>query len=310
MKTITIILLAVLALIIVAGVWLWTPDKPRAQLERDYLANPADMVDLGGVLLHVRDSGPRDAPAVIMVHGFGASLHTWEAWASEISRTHRVIRLDLPGSGLSPPDSENDYTDERVATLLLRLMDKLGVERAVLVGNSIGGRIAWRTAAAHPERIEKLVLISPDGFASPGFEYGKAPAVPAMMSLMRYALPKFMVRSNLAQSYGDPKALDAMTVDRYFDLLLAPGSRQALLDRLGQTVLSDPRPVLKKIAIPVLLVWGEKDALIPFSNAQDYLAHLQDARLASFPELGHVPHEEGPEQTLPPVLKFLTGRTE
>jgi pimeloyl-ACP methyl ester carboxylesterase len=308
MKTITIIILAVFALILVAGYWLWTPDKSRAQLERDYLSNPADMIDLDGVSLHVRDTGPKDAPAVIMIHGFGASLHTWNAWSTAMSDTYRVVRFDLPGSGLSPPDPDADYTDARVAALLLRLMDRLGIDKAALIGNSIGGRIAWRTAAMHPGRIRRLVLVSPDGFASPGFEYDQAPAVPAMLRLMRYTLPKFMVRSNLAQSYGDSAALNQTTVDRYYDLLLAPGSRQALLDRLGQTVLSDPRPVLPKINIPVLLVWGEKDALIPFSNAQDYLASLPDARLVSFPELGHVPHEEAPMKTLPPVMKFLSGQ--
>jgi len=182
----------------------------------------------------------------------------------------------------------------------------LGIDRTTLVGNSIGGRIAWWTAARYPGRIDRLVLVSPDGFASPGFDYDAPPSVPAMLTLMRYALPKFMVRSNLAQSYGDPAALAESTVERYYDLLLAPGSRQALLDRLGQTVLRDPRPILKKIDIPVLLVWGEKDALIPFSNAQDYLTHLPDARLISFPDLGHVTHEEAPARTLPPVMKFLS----
>lgn len=306
MKTITIVVIAVFALIVLAGVWLWTPDKSRARLEADYLANPADMIDLDGVSLHLRDTGPKDGPAVIMIHGFGASLHTWDGWADAMSDTYRIIRFDLPGSGLSPPHPANDYTDERVTGLLLRLMDRLGIDQATLIGNSIGGRIAWSTAARYPGRIGKLVLVSPDGFASPGFDYDAPPSVPAMLTLMRYALPKFMVRSNLAQSYGDPAALAESTVDRYYDLLLAPGSRQALLDRLGQTVLRDPRPILKKIDIPVLLVWGEKDALIPFSNAQDYLAHLPDARLVSFPDLGHVAHEEAPARTLPPVMKFLS----
>jgi len=308
MKTITIVVVAVFALIVLAGYWLWTPDRSRARLEAKYLANPADMIVIDGASLHVRDTGPKDGPAVIMIHGFGASLHTWGAWADAMSDTYRVIRFDLPGSGLSLPDPANDYTDEHVAALLLRLMDRFGINRATLIGNSIGGRIAWRTAARYPGRIDKLVLVSPDGFASPGFDYDAPPAVPAMMRLMRYALPKFMVRSNLAQSYGDPAALADSTVDRYYDLLLAPGSRQALLDRLGQTVLTDPRPILKKIAISVLLIWGEKDALIPFSNAQDYLGHLSNARLVSFPDLGHVPHEEAPARTLPPVMKFLAGR--
>lgn len=305
-KLITVILLAALAVVVLAAFWLWTPDKRRAELERDYLASPADMIDIQGALLHVRDDGPAEAPAVIMVHGFGASLHTWEPWASALSQSHRVIRFDLPGSGLSPPDPENDYRDQRVIALLLALMDEKAIARASLIGHSIGGRIAWRAAADHPERIEKLVLIAPDGFASPGFEYGRAPETSMLLNVMRYVLPKAMLRSNLAQSYGDPAALTGPTVDRYYDLMLAPGSRQALLNRLEQTVLADPRPLLERIARPVLLVWGEQDGLIPFSNAQDYLDHLPDARLVSFPGLGHVPHEEAPETTLPPVAEFLS----
>lgn len=314
MDLVALLLLAVAAILVFTVVWLWTPDKQRAVLERDYLADPADMIEVGGASLHVRDEGPETkpggpeletTPTVVLLHGFGASLHTWEPWARALSQDHRVISLDLPGSGLSPPDPENDYSDARVMALLLALMDQRSVKQAVLIGNSIGGRIAWRTAAAHPERVRKLVLIAPDGFASPGFEYDKAPKVPAMMTLLRYFLPKPMLRANLAQSYGDPAALSRTTVDRTYDLMLAPDSRQALLDRMAQTILTDPRPTLKKIASPVLLLWGEKDALIPFGNAQDYLDHLPSARLVSFPNLGHLPHEEAPERTLPPVVEFL-----
>jgi len=306
MKLSVYLVLAILTVIGFAAFWLWTPDKRWSVLRHDYLANPADLIDVGGVSLHVREDGPSAASTLIMLHGFGSSLHTWEAWANALSQDHRVIRLDLPGSGLSPPDPKSDYRDERIIEILLRLMDEKGIAKATLIGNSIGGRIAWRTAAAHPERVDKLVLVAPDGFASPGFEYGKAPSVPIVMSLMRHVLPKSMVRSNLAQSYGDPAALTDATVDRYYDLMLAPGSRQALLERMRQTVLTDPRPALEAIESPVLLVWGEKDALIPLGNAQDYLDHLSDARLVSFPDLGHVPHEEAPEKTLPPVAEFLS----
>jgi len=96
-------------LILLLSLWLlWTPDLDRAALERSYLAAPTDMVQVQGVNLHVRDSGPRDAPAVLMLHGFGGSLQTWDAWAKELSGQLRVIRLDLPGSGLSHPDPTGD----------------------------------------------------------------------------------------------------------------------------------------------------------------------------------------------------------
>jgi pimeloyl-ACP methyl ester carboxylesterase len=305
-----ILLIAVLAL------WLWTPDLDRAVLEGRYLAAPADMVEVLGVRLHVRDSGrrdvesvgaePRDAPAVILLHGFGASLHTWEPWVQGgLAAEHRVIRFDLPGHGLSPPDPSGDYTDARSRELLLALMDRLGVARASVVGHSIGGRIAWAFAAEHPERVDKLVLISPDGFASPGFDYGKAPEVPLSLGLLRHAFPKPLLRKALTPAYADPAALSDAVVERYHDLMRAPGARDALIARMAQTVLTDPVPMLQRIRAATLLLWGEQDALIPFAHAADYLQAIPQASLAPLAGVGHLPQEEAPERSLQALLAFL-----
>lgn len=306
-------LFVILALVVVAfagaAIWLWTPDRSRGELEALYLRSPDDMTEVAGTQLHARDDGPRDAPVLIMLHGFGSSLHTWEPWAQALVGEYRVIRLDLPGAGLSPPDPTNDYTDARSIALILALMDRRSVLRATLIGNSLGGRIAWTLAAKHPERTDKLVLISPDGFASPGLEYGKAPDVPIALQAMQYVLPKALLQMNLEPSYGDPSVMSTATVDRYHHLMLAPGVRKALLARMEQTVLVPPEPLLRSIKAPVLLLWGEKDALIPFSNAADYAKNVPDIRLVSFPELGHVPHEEAPELSLTPLRAFLTERS-
>jgi pimeloyl-ACP methyl ester carboxylesterase len=294
-----------LALLMGCSIWLWTPDKDRADLEAKYLNAPGDLIEVLGMRLHVRDSGPKDSSTVIMLHGFGASLHTWEPWAQALHGEHRVIRFDLPGSGLSEPDTANDYTDARTMALLEALMDRLGVGTASIIGNSIGGRIAWKFTATYPKRVRKLVLVSPDGFASKGFAYGEKPAVPASIKLLRYVLPKALVRMNIATAYGDPTALTKETVDRYYDLMLAPGVRQAMIERMEQSILENPVPLLRSIGTPTLLIWGEKDALIPFQNAGDYLRNLPDAKLVSFRELGHVPQEEAPFLSLPPVQSFL-----
>lgn len=293
------------ACVIGAGLWLRSPDKARAGLEAKYLAAPGDIIEVLGTRLHVRDSGPKDAPAVFMIHGFGSSLHTWEPWAQALADDSRVIRLDLPGSGLSGPDTTGDYTDARTMALIEALMDRLGIARASLIGNSIGGRIAWSFAARYPGRTAKLVLVAPDGFASAGFAYGEKPSVPATMRLMRYVLPKALLRMSISPAYGDPADLTDATVDRYYDLLMAPGNRDALIARLEQTVLQDPEPLLRRIRAPTLLVWGGKDALIPIRNAQDYLRNLSDAELVTFPDLGHLPQEEAPARSLPPVRSFL-----
>jgi pimeloyl-ACP methyl ester carboxylesterase len=301
----TLVLPLLLVATLAAAWWLYTPDKSRAVLEAKYLNGPGDYLDVAGLRLHVRDSGAREAPAVILLHGFGSSLHTWEPLARALSAEYRVIRFDLPGFGLTGVDPSGDYTDARSVQVLGALMDRLGLARASLIGNSIGGKIAWNFAALHPERVDRLVLISPDGFASPGFEYGKKPHVPAMVRLMRHALPVFMVRQSLAPAYGDPAVLTDELVARYHDLMLAPGVRGAMIARMEQVMLEDPVPMLRRIRAPTLLLWGEKDAMIPVANAADYLREMPDARLATFPGLGHVPQEEAPDLTSAEIRRFL-----
>ena len=296
-----------IGLLVLAAIayWLWTPDRTRHDLEARYLASPGDLTQVGRWRLHVRDSGPRGAAAIILIHGFGSSLQTWDRWSESLGRTHRVIRFDLPGSGLSPPDPAGDYTDARSVELLIALMDTLGLQRATLGGHSIGGRIAWTFASLHPERVDRLVLVAPDGFASPGFAYGRAPEVPALTGLMRWVLPRVLLRMSLAPAYADPAKLTDALVERYDDLIRAPGARQALLDRMHQTVLVDPRPLLAAIHAPTLLVWGERDAMIPIANSSDYLKALSNARLVSFAASGHLPQEEAAAESAAAVERFL-----
>jgi len=307
MRLALIILLIILVILFSAGAWLYTPDKDAALLRKTYDDSATSYISVAGILLRVRDTGPKDAPALILLHGFGASLDTWEPWAVVLSERYRVIRFDLPGFGLTGPDPEQNYADQRAMAILAALMDRLGIQRASLIGNSLGGRIAWNFAAAYPARVDRLVLISPDGFASLGFEYGKKPVLPALLKLLPYTMPRFMLRMNLAVAYADPKRLTCATLTRYDDMMRAPGDRAAMLDRMQQVMLEDPAPVLRTIQAPTLILWGERDKMIPFSNAADYLRDIPHARLAPLPDLGHVPFEEAPAESLPPVLAFLAG---
>lgn len=299
------LILAALLLSAVGAALLYAPDLDRATLVARYAEPPDTFRTVAGVQLHLRARGPVDAPAVVLLHGFGSSLQTWDAWLAPLAERHRVIALDLPGAGLTGPDPTRDYSDPRSVAILAALLDTLGIRRATFVGNSLGGRLAWRFAAAHPERTDRLVLVSPDGFASEGFEYGVAPAVPLYAEAMRVVLPKPLVRASLAPAYADRGKLREATVTRYYELLRAPGVRVALLDRLRQAILVPPEPLLRTITVPTLLLWGTQDSLIPIANAQDYLRAMPQARLVTIPGVGHLPMEEAPAVSFRALRAFL-----
>jgi len=291
-----------------AGVYLYNPDRPRAAHERRWAPPPSQFVEAAGVRLHIRDTGPRDAPAILLIHGFGSSLHTWEAWEPLLGERFRLVSLDLPGFGLTGPDPTGDYSDERSLAVLLALMDRLGLREAAVLGSSMGGRIAWRFAAAHPERVSHLVLMAPDGFASPGRAYGKAPErLPWLMRLLPYTAPKPLLARTMRGAYAVEGTLTDAVVERYHAMLLAPGVRQAILDRVLQTRLLPPEPILATIRTPVLLLWGERDGAVPASHAADYARVLPDSRTVILPGIGHVPMEEAPEASARAVQEFLGG---
>jgi pimeloyl-ACP methyl ester carboxylesterase len=297
--------IVLLAIVVGAALtWLYTPDKRRADLESEYARPPSQFIEIAGIRLHLRDTGPKSAPALIFLHGFGSSLQTWDDWAHDLEADHRVIRYDLPGFGLTGADPTADYSDRRSIAVLLALMDRLGVARATVVGNSMGGRIAWTFAALNPKRTEKLVLVSPDGFASPGLEYGATSKAPLMMRALPYVLPSFMLRDSLAPAYANTDLMTEALFTRYRDMMLAPGVRQAIVDRMNQMVLVDPVQLLKAIEAPTLLMWGEKDGMIPFANSADYLRALPHATLAALPGIGHIPQEEAPT-TVAILREFL-----
>lgn len=295
------------AVVIAAGLYgLWTPDLPLDELQHRYGASSQHVLEVDGLRINYQDSGPPDAPVLLLLHGFGSSLQTWDAWAPQLALKFRVIRLDLPGFGLTGQSPTRNYSEGQDLATLVGFVNKLNLPSYSVVGHSMGGKMAWSLAAAQPERVKALVLMAPDGF-SPEAQWGTKPyEVPAIMGLMKYCLPRYFVRGFIDAAYADPQLLTQQMVSRYHDMLRAPGVRAAILDRADQTVYSDPRPRLRQITAPTLLLWGERDAMIPSSNAASYAAELPHARTMVLPKLGHVLQEEQPEIGLAQVDAFLT----
>jgi pimeloyl-ACP methyl ester carboxylesterase len=306
LKAFKIIALVLTTFICLAAIYLWTPDKSKVELEKIYSSSKNAYVSALGVNIHYQDTGPSKNPIpILFLHGFGASLQTWDTWAQSLSEEYRVISVDLPGFGLTGEDPSGIYTDARSVEVLEAFLKALQIPKVVLVGNSMGGKFAWQFAARYPNQVAKLVLISPDGYASPGIEYGKKSEVPAVANLYKYFFSKTFLAMNLEPAYADPKILNDVLVNRYYDLMLAPGVRGAILARMQQTTLQDPVPFLSSINAPTLLIWGEKDAFIPITNSNDYLKVMPNVKRVSLPNIGHLPQEEQPMIGLTALKEFL-----
>jgi len=158
-----------LLVVVAAGAWLLLqrPDIPYATLEAKYGYPDSQYLDLpGGVRAHYRDLGPRDAPAIVLVHGYSASTHAWDAWAARLSKSYRVVVLDLPGHGLTRTSGPYLAGRQGFVAVVDALTARLGLTRFTLAGNSMGGAVAWTYAVDHPDKVQRLVLVDAAGWPS------------------------------------------------------------------------------------------------------------------------------------------------
>lgn len=286
----------------------WAPDRPVARLSQRWALPPSQFVLVNGMQVHVRDEGPRSDPnPIVLLHGTSDSLHTWTGWSEALRNQRRVIRFDLPGFGLTGPDPKNDYSIAAYVRFVGAVMDTLGVPSFVLAGNSLGGQIAWATAAAMPQRVSKLVLVDAAGYPMQpqsvpiGFAIARMPGV---RTVMEYVLPRGVVQSSLRNVYGDPSKVTPELVDRFYDLTLREGNRRALAHRLEQKLSGDEAQI-KTLKVSTLILWGGKDKLIPVENGKRFAADIPHSQLVVFDDLGHVPQEEDAQKTVAVVKHFL-----
>jgi pimeloyl-ACP methyl ester carboxylesterase len=289
----------------------WTPDRALSTLTARWAPPPSMFIPLLGMQVHLRDQGLRDSPPIILIHGTSASLHTWEGWVSALEDGHRVITFDLPAFGLTGPSPEADYTIAAYVSFVGALLDKLGIQRCVLGGNSLGGNVAWETARAMPGRIDKLILVDSGGYplnstsVPLGFRLAR---LPVLNRLMEVVTPRSVVEASVRNVYGDPSKITPELVDRYFDMIVRTGNRRALGQRFAQTDFGAHASRIAELKLPALILWGGRDRLIPPSDAERFHHEMNGSRLAIFPDLGHVPQEEDPARTAAVVIEFLQAR--
>lgn len=285
-------------------------DIPVATVEQRYSSPASQFITMSdGVRLHMRDEGPRDAPVIILAHGSNASLHTWEPCVQTLSGKWRVISFDFPAHGLTGPSASQDYSTTAYVRVVDELAAHLGVQRFVLAGNSMGGGVAWRYALAHPERVAGLVLVDASGYPS---QTGKPPLVfrlaraPLIGEAFSRLANRGLMEANIKEVMFDDTLVTPKMVDRYYDLLMRKGNRQATLIRL-RTHPDAPTAYqnIKNITAPTLIIWGKDDPWIPVTDAAKFAGDIKGATTLVLDNTGHLPQEERASETAVAVNAFM-----
>ena len=137
-------------------------DIPVEELKKKYTNEASEFVEVQGMQVHYRDEGEGDV--IVLLHGTGASLHTWEPWTRELKKFYRVIRLDLPAYGLTGPHPEGKYQMDNYVAFLQEFLQKKDIQKFCLGGNSFGGGVSWEYALKYPDEVEKLILVDASGY--------------------------------------------------------------------------------------------------------------------------------------------------
>lgn len=311
-RLLVVLVVTCLVFVLAGVIATWAPDRSVQQLTARWAQTPSQFMAIQGMQVHVRDEGPRSDPVpIVLLHGTSASLHTWDGWTEALKGQRRVIRFDLPAFGLTGPSPQNDYTLEAYVRFVEDVVNALGVQTFTVAGNSLGGQVAWASAAALPHRVQSLVLVDAAGYPMQpqsvpiGFKIAR---IPGLRGLAEVVLPRGVIEASLRNVYGDPSKVTPELVDRYYELTLREGNRQALAYRFDQMQKMDvakSMAAIKSLKVPTLILWGAKDRLIPLENGRRFAADITGSELVVFDDLGHVPQEEDAKRTVNAVLRFL-----
>jgi pimeloyl-ACP methyl ester carboxylesterase len=315
-RKLLVILLALLFVLLGVPFLIPLPDKPYLSPQKAAPKDGGRFITIDGIQTYVRDIGPRNAPAVILIHGFGGSTFSWRKTLLALADAgYRAVALDLKGFGLATKQYDGDYSHGSQATFTLGVVHSLGIERATLVGHSMGGNVAAHFALRYPERVDKLVIVDGaiisqelDGSSFLGLA-GWLVRFPPIRRWARHALLRLLtpewVSETLRMAVYWPESVTPDMVAGY----LAPQTLEnwdwALLGILRDAHKNALSVSLTAIAAPILIIWGEEDTWVPLSAGRRLHKALPNSELYLIPGAGHLPMEETPDAFNARLLAFL-----
>jgi pimeloyl-ACP methyl ester carboxylesterase len=269
-------------------------------------AETSRFIDVDGVRIHYQEKG--EGTPLILLHGFTSSTYSWKDVFDPLSRTYRVIAVDLKGFGFSgKPDG--DYTRRGQALMVVSLLNQLKIEEAWIAGSSMGGEVALNVALANPHRVAGLILIDSGGVEvagggslAPG--YVRTPVLGRVLSALALT-SDHLVREGLEKSFYDDAKVTPERVRYYYRPLQTRGGQLAALRARTQARQYPVEQDLGKINAKTLIIWGADDALIPLAAGQKMNSLIKNSKLVVIEKCGHLPQEEMPERVLAEVVNFI-----
>ena len=242
-------------------------DISKESIEAKYLLESSDFIEIDGVNIHFAIDGT--GPDLLLLHANYANLIDWNPWVDQLKKHFRVIRIDIPGHGLTEADPSNDYSMQRTVFLLENFLNELEIDTLSIAGASLGGTTSLHYASQNPEKIDNLILVSP-GALNPRVRGRSEPVtLPKPFEIIAHITPKIVTESLLKGGFGDPNNVTDELVVRWHDLLLREGQRDAQIARVNQYVSGDIDQVLSEVRAPALIMWGKKNNVVPVDLAYE-----------------------------------------
>jgi pimeloyl-ACP methyl ester carboxylesterase len=301
-----LIIASVFIIWVLANIILYEPDIPIEKLKASYTNASSKFIEIDGMQVHYRIEG--EGEPLVLIHGTGSMLQTWDEWTTLLSPHYKIVRMDIPAFGLTGPTADGIYHDSMYVNFLERFTNGIGLDSFHLAGNSLGGSIAWKYAAANPQKVKKLILVDPGGFhkvndKGGSFIFKMAKNYPRLTHLFSKIGTHYIVEKTLREVYYDDSKITEQRKKMYADLNKREGNRHAFIER-RRSVSESSEEELKAITAPTLVMWGKEDVLLDVREAEHFKA-IPNASFVLYDKVGHCPEEEIPERSAADVLRFL-----
>lgn len=304
-KGFVFLLLVVIAIFIIFN----EKDLSVEEAKRTLQDENSQFVSVDGLEVHYKREG--NGFPLVLVHGTGAILQTWNEWTNLLKDSFEIIRMDIPAFGLTGPRQDNDYSIEMYVNFIDKFMNAIGIDSFLIAGNSLGGEIVWQYALQHPEKVGKMILLDPAGIEHDekklntlAFRLAKNEKLTRVVTNLG---TKYLVEDAVKDVYFDKSKVTEEKLKYYHTAALREGNRKALIQRI-QNITYEPEEILQKIQTPTLVLWGDHDVLIDVKLAEKYRNNLPNAEVIIYENVGHVPMEEIPQQSAADAMRFLRGK--